>query len=73
MPRGKPVNCIVTGCVMRANGGDYLVINYTSEDGCHIEGAEIPRSAFHIYPPNAKVDLTGDHCGPNLKKDAPAG
>jgi hypothetical protein len=37
---------------MRANGGDYLVINYTSEDGCHIEGAEIPRSAFHISPPN---------------------
>ena len=39
---------------MRANGGDYLVINYTTEDGYHIEGAEIPRSAFHIYPENER-------------------
>ena len=51
-PRGKAVDCIVTGGIMRANGGDYLIIDYTTEDGDRINGAEIPRSAFRQSPPN---------------------
>ena len=41
--RGRWHDCLITGIVVRQYGGDYLIINYTTEDGDYIEGAEIPR------------------------------
>jgi len=52
--RGRWHDCLITGIVVRQYGGDYLIINYTTEDGHYIEGAEIPRDGFR--PANADGD-----------------
>lgn len=45
--RGRWHDCLVTGIVVRQHGWDYLIVNYTSEDGDHIQDALIPRDGFH--------------------------
>lgn len=45
--RGVWRACVITGIVVRQYSGDYLIIDYTTEDGELIEGAEIPRICFH--------------------------
>jgi hypothetical protein len=47
--RGRKFDCIITGVVVRLRpADDYLIINYTAEDGDYIEGAEIDRSSFRL-------------------------
>ena len=63
--RGKWHNCIITGLVACQHGGDYLIINYTTEDGSYIQGAEIPRSGFR--PANDPVLAPADKKTPTTK------
>lgn len=47
--RGRKFDCIITGVVVRLRAADdYLIINYTAENGDYIEGAEIDRSSFRL-------------------------
>lgn len=47
--RGRKFDCTITGVVVRLRpADDYLIINYTAEDGDYIEGAEIDRSSFRL-------------------------
>lgn len=48
--RGGWYDCEVTGVIVRKSKRDALVINYTTRDGYSIEGAHIPRDAFHPSP-----------------------
>jgi len=46
---GRKFDCIITGVVVRLRAAeDYLIINYTAEDGDYIEGAEIDRASFRL-------------------------
>lgn len=47
--RGRKFDCIITGVVVRLRAADdYIIINYTTEDGDYIEGAEIDRASFRL-------------------------
>jgi hypothetical protein len=47
--RGRKFDCIITGVVVRLRADDdYLIINYTTEAGDYIEGAEIDRASFRL-------------------------
>lgn len=62
--RGRWHDCLITGIVVRQYGGDYLIINYTAEDGDYIQGAEIPRDGFRPAKSGIRSAPPASPCSP---------